>query len=409
MATKQTGLSNETLIVTTGCFSTMASRFASPQVVLPWIYNLLGGPLILVGFLVPSIRLGGLLAQMMIIPGLLKLRTRKWAYVFSLLVSSAVLAFFALVLQEMGHVSSLIFFFLGLLLLGSSTGIAALSMQEVIAKTIPRDRVGRVLSLQVSFGGGVMLAVMLTGLIFFPDIELDAHRYAMMGLAAIASALAAFAFMNVREPLSDVQGRKSAWSEIIAGWGLVRNVPWFRKFVLVRILFLSVGMATPFYSIHAAIEFSKTAHSLTAIVIASGFASMLSTAVWSKVLANTPRNALFRSGILAALAGLIVIIHELRGAPHPLVFMLVFALLQLAVQGLTQATRTYLVFMCPEDERPVYLAVGNAILGIMAILFSGLIGVLAGSVHIYFALGLLIFLALLSSVSTRLLDAPASQ
>ena len=231
----------------------------------------------------------------------------------------------------------------------------------------------------------------------------------MMALAAVASALAAITFFCVREPPSALYKHNSTRSDFAIGWADVKDVPWFRRFVLVRSLFLAVGLATPFYSIHAAIEFSRTAHSLTAIVIASGIASVLSAPVWSRVLAHHPVKALRRSGILAAIAGLIVIIHEYRGEPHPLVYMVVFAFLQFAMQGLTQASRTYLVFMCPEKNRPRYLAVSNAILGVLAIAFSGLIGILAQSTHIFFALGLLIFLALVASAATRLLIAPPSK
>jgi uncharacterized membrane protein YhaH (DUF805 family) len=62
--------------------------------------------------------------------------------------------------------------------------------------------------------------------------------------------------------------------------------------------------------------------------------------------------------------------------------------------------------MSPQAERPQYLAVSNAVLGVLSIFASGLIGVLAYTTHIYTALGVLILLALLASLSVRRLKAP---
>jgi MFS family permease len=88
-------------------------------------------------------------------------------------------------------------------------------------------------------------------------------------------------------------------------------------------------------------------------------------------------------------------------------YVVVFSLLTLASQGLTQASRTYLALMTPEDERPLYLAINNALLGVLAVFVSGLIGVVAHSTHIYGALCLLIAMAVFASYSARSL-APVS-
>lgn len=401
MAGGKSRFGNETLLIVAGCFSALANRFANPQVVLPWVYSLLGGPLILVGFLAPSIRLGGLLAQVTVVPGLLARPTRKWTFVAAVSVSAMVLLVISSTLWGMNHNAGLVVFFVCMIVLGASLGVTTLAMQEVTAKVIPRERIGHLLSLQVSASGLVLLVLMLSVMWLHPDVENDAHRAMMMVAAAVAWVMAGLVFARVKEPPSAVESKTSAWSEIASGWRFYRTVPWFRRFMLVRSTFLSVGLATPFYSVHAAQEFARTAHSLSLIIIATGVTSVLSAPVWSAVLQRDPRKALFRSGLFAAAAGAIVIIHEIYAEAYPLVYMLVFALLQLAVQGLTQSSKTYLALMCPEEDRPRYLAASNAMLGVLGIVVSGLIGVLAGSVHIYAALVLLVVLALAASAASR--------
>jgi MFS family permease len=400
-------LSNETLLVITGCFASLARRFANPQVVMPWVYSYLNGPLFLVGLLVPSMRLGALLSQVSVVPAMLKVQTRKWAYVISAIVTAAVLMLISITLYGMGRTEALVLFFLGLLLMGASNGISTLTMTEVVAKTLPRKRVGHVLSVQVSVSGVVVLLVMGSLIYFDPDINQGAHKALMMLMAAAAWILAGVAMARVREPPSKVRKKKSSTlAEMAEGWGYLKKVAWFRRFVVVRSIFLFVGLATPFYSIHAATVFTKTAHSLSLIVIATGITSIFSVPVWSGLLQRDPRRAFFRAGMLAAAAGLIVFVHEYLGNPHTVMYMIVFSLLQLAVQGLTSATKTYLTAMSPEDERPRYLAVGNAVLGVLAIIVSGLIGVLADSVHIYAALGLLVVMAIVASATALRLEKP---
>jgi hypothetical protein len=406
MEPQQPRLKSEALFLLSGCFSTLAGRLGSPQVVLPWIYSAIGGPLLLVGFLVPSVRVGGLVAQLTVVPSLMARAYRKWAYVLAAFASALGLVIIGGALLEVGKVVALTIFFAALLLLGSASGVAALASQEVMGKTIARDAIGRLLTLQVSSAGALTLLFMGGLILFAPGLKSDDHNTLMMMMAAGSWVVAGLVFACIREPASPVGKKSTVRSDTREGLRLLKTVPWFRNYVLVRALFLSVGLATPFYSVHAAREFSHAAMPMSLIVLASGVTSIFSAPVWSKSLTLNPSRALIWSGVLAALAGTVVIVHELLGEPHPIVYMLVFALLELAVQGMTQGSKTYLMLMSPQAERPKYLAVSNAVLGVLSIFASGLIGVLAYTTHIYTALGVLILLALLASLSVRRLKAP---
>ena len=102
--------SNETRFLITGGLSTLATRLANPQVVLPWVYGILGGPLVLFGLLIPSIRLGGLIAQLTIVPTLLALSIRKWTYVIASMVVSAALVLICAATLNLGIVAAVAVF-----------------------------------------------------------------------------------------------------------------------------------------------------------------------------------------------------------------------------------------------------------------------------------------------------------
>jgi hypothetical protein len=399
--------SNETRFLITGGLSTLATRLANPQVVLPWVYGILGGPLVLFGLLIPSIRLGGLIAQLTIVPTLLALSIRKWTYVIASMVVSAALVLICAATLNLGIVAAVAVFFASTLLLGACMGIMALTSQETMAKTIERERIGPLLAMQVSIGGFLTLLLVSIFIFVYPDTGSTRQHLTLIFLSAAVWIGAGLSFALIKEPPSVTQGKRSIWAETHRGWVLYRTTPWFSRFFVTRALFLSVGLATPFYAINAASEYQNVNHSLSLFVLAAGVANIISRPIWGPLLSRNPCRVLVWSGILAAVAGIVAILNSVSDdLPNLPMYMLVFALLDLAVQGMTQSSRTYLALMAPAHNRPLFLAINNAMLGILAIVISGLIGVIAHSTHIFWSHSLLIAFALLASASAVNLKPP---
>ena len=396
--------SNEAELLISGGLNTLATRIANPQVVLPWLYNAIGGPLFLIGLLIPSVRMGALLAQFAIVPTLLVRKTRKWAYVIASIVLSATLVLIDSA-PLVSHVLVAVgIFFVCTFMLGACNGIALLTAQEVLTKSVERNRIGPLLAIQVSIGG--LLTILFSGLVvyLFPDSDSQGQHLVLVALAAVVGAGSGLVFALIKEPPSGVQPRHSLWAEARIGWDLLRTTTWFRRFFIVRALFLSVGLATPFYSIHAASHYQTGTQSLGYIVMATGVTNMLSGPIWARMLASNPCHVLGWSGMLAAAAGGVALLPTMvADMPRLLLSVAVFALLQLAVEGLTQSSKTYLSLMAPGDDRPRFLTISNVLLGVLAIGVSGVIGVIAHTTHIHIAIYVLIALALVSSVSANAL------
>jgi hypothetical protein len=410
LSTAEKNKANEAFFLTTGGLTTLANRLASPQIVLPWVYHLIGGPLFLIGILIPSLRMGGLLAQITIIPTLLAMKFRKWAYVVASFLVAATLIAICTATLEFAVGGATLVFFASTLILGSCWGIIQLTSQEVMAKSVSPKRIGLLLARQASIGGLLTLILIAVTMYLLPQNGEKSQHLVLIVLAALAMVLAGAVFALVREPDSAAQPKHSIWVEIRKGWALYRTTPWFRRFFTARALLLSVGLATPFYSIHAASQEHSSAQGLSLFVLATGVTNVFSGFVWSGMLGRDPTRVMFWSGILAATAGGVAMLRAAVPALSFLViYVIVFSLLELAVQGLTQASKTYLALMAPTADRPRYLAINNALLGVLAIFVSGLIGIVAHSTHIYGALGLLMLLGLLAGSSARRLMNPAAR
>jgi len=396
------GKRNELYFLATGGLTALANRLASPQIVLPWVYHLIGGPLFLIGLLVPSLRMGGLLAQLTIIPTLLAMKLRKWVYVVASYLVAAALLIICVTALEFSVVAATSIFFAATLTLGACWGILQLTAQEVMAKSVRRKRIGILLARQASVGGFLTLVLVTATMNLLPDNGDKSQHLVLIVLAALGMVLAGTLFALIREPDSEAQDKHSILKEIETGWRLFLTTPWFRRFFTTRAMLLSVGLATPFYSIHAAAQQQSSVQSLSFFVLATGVTNIFSGLIWSRMLSRDPTRVLFWSGVLAAVAGGVAMLRAAVPALSFLVmYIIVFSLLELAVQGLTQASKTYLVLMTPEVDRPRYLAFSNALLGVLAVFVSGLIGVVAHSTHIYGALCLLMVLGLWAGFSAR--------
>lgn len=390
-----------------GGLTTLARRFASPQVVLPWVYTSIGGPLFLIGFLIPSVRVGSIVAQISIVPMLRAIRIRKWVNVAASVTIAALLALISYAVLGLSKEAATGIFFVCTIGLGACNGVVELTSQEVMAKTIAPAHIARLVARQTMVGGFVTLALALGIYLTDPYPDSRVSHLVLIGMAALIWMMAAFSFAAIGEKPSPIQRKRSVWSEVRKGAELYRRDRWFRRYTATRVLFLSVGLAMPFYSIHAASLHQVDANNLSAFVISTGGANLASGLVWARLLNASSKIVLALAGLLAAAAGGVALAHEaLPRIQPPLLYAIVLALVELAVQGVVLASKIYVALIAPAKNRPLYLAVNNMLIGFLAIGVSGVLGFVAHMTHITWALCSLIVLALAASMSALFLVSP---
>ncbi|MFD1379352.1 MFS transporter [Fodinicurvata halophila] len=217
-----------------GVCTKLAEQLVSPGLTLPWLLTAIGVPASMVGFLSPIKQVGALLPQLFVAARIRQLARRKWVWLGAgVFQSFCLLLMIPAVLLLSDWAAGLTV--LGLLTLFSiASGAGSVSFQDVMGKTIPKGRRGRLLANRAAFGGVLTLAAGL-GLRFFLNEEGNAGHYILLlGTAALLWMVAACLFAAIREVPGEQQGGRNAIEEAGKGMTLVRQVNGYRKYLSAR-------------------------------------------------------------------------------------------------------------------------------------------------------------------------------
>ncbi|SHJ19159.1 Major Facilitator Superfamily protein [Malonomonas rubra DSM 5091] len=364
--------------VCNGAASKLAEQIAGPNLILPWLFQILGAPVWMFGFLLPIKQSFSLLPQMVVAGQIRRLAVRKWVWVGSGLVQMLCLLLMIPAALWFSPTAAGISLLLLLVVFSSASGTASVAFQDVLGKTVGKGHRGKLLA-QRAFIGGILTT--LAGFML-NRVQGDAQGLTpvlyLLFFAALLWALAALCFGLIRETPGAVSGGRNAIAEAREGIGFYRQYPGFRRFLTARGLLLTVELATPFFVLHAGQQLQLKVQDVGMLVVAVGFSQLISSPFWGKMADSTSRQVMLRSVQIAAaatfLALLLTIIpfYPLRYAAY----LLVFVLIGLAESGVRLGRKTYLVDAVPQDERATYTAFSNSTIGLLAVA-SGLAGLVA--------------------------------
>ncbi len=394
---------NYLLNVANGACSKLAEQLASPGLVLPWLLAALGAPAVVAGYLLPIKQAGSLLPQLAIAARIRAAPLRKWYWAGAGLIQAlALAAILPVALLSEGWLAGILI--AGLMAVFSmASGIGSVAFQDVMGKTVPKGRRGRLLSNRAAIGGGLTL---LAALYLRSELEAGnslAPYLVLIGAAALLWAMAALLFALIAEAPGATSGGRSMAGEVGQGFAYLRKVGALRLFLGVRALLLAVELATPFFALHAQSLFGEGAGSLALFVFAVGAANVVSSPFWGIFADAQARRVLAFSGVIAAAAAALALaIGVFAGGSGPLIYTPVFLLLGLAEAGVRLGRKTYLVDAAPSEERPLLVAFSNTLIGVLALAFGGL-GLLADLAGPQAMLGLLGILALAGAALALLL------
>jgi MFS family permease len=332
-----------------GASSKLAEQLAGHNLVLPWLLAGLGAPASVIAWLAPLRQAGTLAPQLLVSAQIRRLALRKWAWVGAGLVQAALLAAIAAIALGMDGTRAAVLIVIAFGLFCVASGAGSVAFQDVLAKTIPKGRRGRLLSQRAAVGGALTIAAGLM-LGFWLGEDADTRAYALLIVVAAALwALAALAFA-----LAGERG--------------------YRRFLEVRALLLSVELAAPFYALHARELFGGSAGALGAYVVTVGVANVIASPLWGRFADQDSARVLAISGTLAALAamlavGIALLPETARAMP---MYLAVFALLGVAEAGVRLGRKTWLVDHAPAGERPLWVAFSNTSVGLLAIALGSL-------------------------------------
>lgn len=364
--------------VANGAASKLAEQIAGPNLILPWLFQILGTPPWMFAFLMPIKQSFSLLPQMVVAGRIRSLPVRKWVWVGAGLTQALCLLLMIPVALWLPPLTGGFVLLTLLLLFSSASGTASVAFQDVLGKTIDKGHRGKLLARR-AFVGGILTT--LAGLMLNRVRENQAELtpvLLMISLAALLWVLAALFFAAIKEFPGATEGGRNAAAETREGYALYRQQAGFRQFLRGRSLLLSVELATPFLVLHAGQILDLTARDIGAMVVALGISQIVSSPFWGRMADQTSKKVMAMSAliafgalILALSAGFVSSRNVQQG-----IFFLVFVLIGLAEAGARLGRKTYLVDAAPKELRTTLTAFSNSAVGLLALL-SGATGIIA--------------------------------
>ena len=377
-------------------------RLMDPKIMLAWLFSVLGVPSVFVGFLAPIRESLALLPQLFIARWIRERPVRKLFWTAGSLGQALCLAGMALVAVSAEGVRAGVLILALLALFAISRSICSVTHKDVLGKTVSKTRRGAVSGYASSLSGiaagglGIALIAVNTeepGPLFFA---------AILGVAALLWALAAGAYALISESPGATEGGRNGLVEAIRQMSILKTDAPFRRFVIARTAFLATALATPFY---VSIAQSRTGADLAGLggfLFASAAASALGGAVWGRLADRSSRWVMIASGLVAALAALIVLgplAFNLAWADRAELYIAAVFILSIAHQGVRQGRSTYIVDLGTTDTRAAYTAVSNTTIGVLLLAAgaaTGLIYQIFGEAIVWVLGGSALLAALLS-------------
>jgi len=355
----------------------VAIAFASPNTILPAFVRQLTDSPFLIG-LNSTIQTAAWLFPQLVAANYLGGKAQKKRYI---LIPAAIgrPAFFVLVLALLlgaARYPALILslLFVGMALFWATDALAAVAWFDVVAKSFPSKRRGRL------FGLGQVLSGLLTvGAGFIINYILGRkgpafpHNYALLFLAAGALlALSWLATALLKEPrgnvkADDAQPETPFLQRLTRIWRKDRA---FRRFITVRLLIGSSGLAIPFYVIFATDRLGLGEGMIGSFTSAQVIGGMIGGVLLGALYERHGGRRTIQVGVSAgALTPLLALILPLWLPPgHPWLsygYAAVFVALGIYQSAFMQGFFNYLMDMASDDERATYIALSNTINGIV--------------------------------------------
>ncbi len=356
----------------------LGDGLADAKLVLAWLLSSLGAPAYLIGLLVPVRESLSLLPQLLVAAQIRRHAIRKWFWVAGTTIEGLALilmALAALLLDGAGAGWAIIFC---LAVFSVGRGVASIAQKDVLGKTIAKTRRGTV------SGYAGTIASLGTGafglyLIAFTTPD-DPSFFGLLLPAAAALFLAAAAtFARLEEQPGATEGGGNAIDFTKRELARLQDDPAFTRFIAARSLFVATALMPPY--LVSLLQQSEGAglFDLGQLILASGIAGGLSSAVWGRLADRSSRLVMMAAGALAGVAALAIGALAFA-APGmlaiPLLIPAAIFLVALAHAGMRIGRKTYIVDLAGSDRRAGYVALSNTLIGVV-LLLSGLLGILA--------------------------------
>lgn len=357
-----------------GFCSKLAEQLVSPGVTLPWMISLFGGGMGISGMLVPLKNLGSLLPQLFVSGKIRNYSRRKYFWAFPAFFQALAILLIGGAFWKLEGVPMAAAVAVLLLLFSIASGVASVSFKDVMGKTIPKGRRGRLLATRATGGGLLTLAFGLVLFFFLRDMEASRTVALLILGAALLWVLAGLAFLWIEEAPGATEGGRTPFQEFRAGWKVLREDRNLANFILSRAFLMAIPLAQPYFVVIGREYTDADLSGLGLFVIAAGLAALISSPLWGKLADRSSRRLMVGMALLGILnCGLVAGFTFLpEGSRSIFLFAPLILLNMMAHGGARLSRKTYLTDYAPEEDRPLYVALANTLIGFFTLAAAGI-------------------------------------
>lgn len=385
---------NYFLLMLSNTLTKLGDTLSNPKTVLTWVMSYVNAPVYLISFIVPIRESGSMLPQIVIAGYIRTKERRKWVYVLgSIFQFFSIMAIGLVPLLTSGVTAGwLIIMFL--ILFSLSRGLCSVASKDVLGKTIPKKRRGKLKGYTVAVSGVLVLAAGLF-LMYQSKNGADVIFYSYtIFFASSMWLLSAIIYAFIKEFPGETSGGKSGWKEAKERISIVKTDPNFRNFVIARSLLLCSALTAPFYVLLAQTYLGKDGYLLGLFILVNGLASIVSAPTWGRMADVSSKKVMFIGAVIAATLGIVIVVLIVFLPTLRNVFWLyptAFFILGIAHSGVRLGRKTYIVDMAGGNKRTDYVSVSNTIIGFILLVTGGL----SAAVSIISTEGVILILSLL--------------
>ncbi len=382
----------------------LGDALLNPKTTLAWLVTTLGAPGVIIGLLVPIRESGSMIPQLFIGGIVRQLPRRKWVWVAgSIAQGLAVLAIGIVAIFLDGPRAGWLILLL-VVMFSVARGFSSVASKDVIGKTIPKPRRGRLNGWSASVAGLISL---LAGVLLLSGAGFADDRFTLGALILSAGLMwlaAALVFSTIREYRGETGGARSA-RDALGRLNLLINDKPFRLFVVTRALLMCSALSAPFYVALATERVGTSPYILGTFIVAGGLASLLSAPIWGRFADESSKRVMVAAAIITAMIGIAVFASATWFADLTATYWFLptgFFVLATAHSGVRVGRKTYVVNLAGGNLRTDYVAISNTVIGVL-LLVVGSLGALSGVVGNAGLIGILSLMGLAGAVlGTRL-------
>ena len=336
--------------------------------------SLFGGGMGISGMLVPLKNLGSLLPQLFVSGRIRKYPRRKYFWAFPAFFQALAILLIGGAFWKLDGVPMAVAVAVLLLLFSIASGVASVSFKDVMGKTIPKGRRGRLLATRATGGGLLTLAFGLVLFFFLRDMEASRTVGLLILGAALLWVLAGLAFLWIEEAPGATEGGRTPFQEFRAGWQVLRQDRNLANFIRSRAFLMAIPLAQPYFVVIGREYTDADLSGLGLFVIAAGLAALVSSPLWGKLADRSSRRLMIGMALLGILnCGLVAGFTFLpEGSRSIFLFAPLILMNMMAHGGARLSRKTYLTDYAPEEDRPLYVALANTLIGVFTLAAAGI-------------------------------------